>query len=87
MAKTHRSGVKPRDQWRCMVEGCPLYGVWRDMVEGEEYIADTADKRSHYWREHYEKTEAEFNKRLADFRVRRREHYRLTGTMMQPDWL
>lgn len=86
MAKTHRSGIKPPDEWRCMIEGCEDYGVWQPIVPGEEFLHDTTDPRSHYWTKHYVESERRYQIALAEQRQRRLEHYRLTGEILPPEF-
>lgn len=63
-----------------------MFDVWQTIVPGEEHVADTSDPRSHYWREHYLATEADYHRRLADQREERLAHYRLTGKILPPQF-
>lgn len=84
MAKTARSGVKPPTQWRCMVEGCAIYGQWQTVRPGEEFDMDTTDPRGHYWLAHYLASEAEYAAKVAAQREERIAHYKATGEFLPP---
>lgn len=70
--------------WRCMVKGCRIYGVLQHVTPGEEYIADTTDKRSHYMTAHGFDRENDYRRRLVEQRAAREEEFRRTGVYPPP---
>lgn len=84
MTDQRKPDEAPPTTWRCLVAGCPIEGVWQPIIPGEEFMADTADKRGHYWREHYLANEAAYRERLRDQRNERMAHYRRTGQLLPP---